>query len=79
MALILIVVIHKPFILAGCAVIRPWEAIIVGATGGIISILGTMMFDQMKIDDPVGAISVHGLAGIWVSGIHGVGQEIYCI
>lgn len=51
---------------AGCAVIRPWEAIVVGATGGGIAIAGTILFDKLKIDDPVGALSVHGLSGIWV-------------
>ncbi len=61
---------QKPLFLAGCAVVRPWESIIIGATGGIVSILGTLLFDHMQIDDPVGAISVHGLAGIWVSMAH---------
>ncbi len=57
----------KTFVfVAGCAVVRPWESIIIGATGGVVSILGTLLFDHMQIDDPVGAISVHGLAGIWV-------------
>ena len=36
--------------------------------GGIVSVLGVALFDKYKIDDPVGALSVHGIAGIWVSG-----------
>ena len=58
--------------LAGCAVIRPWEAIIVGATGGLVSVSGTIFFDKLKIDDPVGALSVHGLSGIWVGPISNI-------
>ena len=46
--------------------IRPWEAIVVGATGGLVAVLGTILFDKLKIDDPVGALSVHGCSGIWV-------------
>ena len=45
----------------------PWEAFIIGHIGGLIACAGTVLFDKLKIDDPVGAISVHGLGGIWVS------------
>jgi|TARA_Y100001933_G_scaffold170417_1_gene168514 Amt family ammonium transporter len=40
-------------------------AVLVGAIGGVIVVLSIVMFDKLKIDDPVGAISVHGVAGIW--------------
>jgi len=40
-------------------------AVIVGAIGGVIVVLSIVMLDKLKIDDPVGAISVHGTAGIW--------------
>ncbi|XP_071171797.1 putative ammonium transporter 3 [Mytilus edulis] len=50
---------------ASCAVIRPWEAVITGAIGGILSVFGTKLLDKMKLDDPVGAISVHGVCGLW--------------
>lgn len=52
---------------APCAVVQPWEAFIIGAIGGLIAVVGVIMFDKLKIDDPVGAISVHGLSGIWVN------------
>lgn len=52
---------------APCAVVRPWEAIVIGAIGGVIAMFGTRMFDRLHVDDPVGAVSVHGLCGIWVS------------
>jgi ammonium transporter, Amt family len=43
----------------------PLLAVIIGAIGGVIAIGAVLMFDRIKIDDPVGAISVHGVAGIW--------------
>ena len=54
-------------ILDGCAFVRPWEAIIIGATGGFVAILSTILFEKIKVDDPVGEVSVHGMSGIWVS------------
>ena len=53
-------------ITAGCAVIRPWEAVITGSIGGVLTIIGVRLFNKIKVDDPVGAISVHGLCGLWV-------------
>ncbi|OWF51366.1 ammonium transporter 3 [Mizuhopecten yessoensis] len=52
-------------ITAGCAVIRPWEALLIGAIGGVICIGSTKLMDKMRIDDPVGATAVHGAGGIW--------------
>lgn len=43
----------------------PILATIIGAVGGIIVVFSIVSLDKMKIDDPVGAISVHGTAGIW--------------
>ncbi len=40
-------------------------ATLIGAVGGIIVVLAIVGFDKIKIDDPVGAISVHGVVGIW--------------
>ena len=40
-------------------------ATVVGAVGGVIVVFSILSLDRMKIDDPVGAISVHGVAGIW--------------
>ncbi len=41
------------------------QALIIGALGGVIVVLSIIGLDKLKIDDPVGAISVHGTAGIW--------------
>ena len=43
----------------------PLLATIIGAIGGVIVVFSIVGLDKMKIDDPVGAISVHGTAGIW--------------
>jgi Amt family ammonium transporter len=40
-------------------------ATLVGAVGGIIVVFSVKFMDSVKIDDPVGAISVHGVVGIW--------------
>ncbi len=42
-----------------------WLATIIGAIGGIIIVFSVPILDRFKIDDVVGAISVHGIAGIW--------------
>ena len=52
-------------ITAGPDVIVGGWAVIVGAIAGIIVVFSVLMFDRLKIDDPVGAISVHGVCGIW--------------
>lgn len=43
----------------------PLVATIVGAIAGLIVVFAIIFIDKMKIDDPVGAISVHGVCGIW--------------
>jgi Amt family ammonium transporter len=43
----------------------PFEATIIGAIGGLIVVLSILALDKVKIDDPVGAISVHGVVGIF--------------
>ena len=43
----------------------PGLALIVGAVGGIVLVFSVVLMDKMQLDDPVGAISVHGTAGIW--------------
>ncbi len=40
-------------------------ATIIGVVGGVIVVFSILSLDRLKIDDPVGAISVHGVAGIW--------------
>lgn len=52
-------------ITAGADVMSPMAAVVVGATAGVIVVFSILMFDKLKLDDPVGAISVHGVCGIW--------------
>ncbi|MCL7420168.1 MAG: ammonium transporter [Methylobacter sp.] len=43
----------------------PLLAVIIGAVGGVLVVFAILFMDKLKIDDPVGAISVHGVVGIW--------------
>ncbi len=52
-------------ITAPCAFVEPWAAIVIGAIGGVIVIFGVIMLDKLHVDDPVGAVPVHGMNGIW--------------
>jgi len=52
-------------ITAGADTVTPTSAVIIGAIAGIIVFVSVVLFDRIKIDDPVGAISVHGVCGIW--------------
>ena len=52
-------------ITAGCANVTPLSAVIIGAIAGIIVVFAVFFFDKIKVDDPVGAVSVHGINGAW--------------
>ncbi len=52
-------------ITAGCASMEPTFAIVTGFISGSIVILGSQFLERLKIDDVVGAVSVHGFAGAW--------------
>lgn len=52
-------------ITAGADSIAPWPAVLVGAIAGILVVVSVLVLDKAKIDDPVGAISVHGICGNW--------------
>jgi len=52
-------------ITAPCASVAPWAAIVIGLIGGVIVVMGTLLLDRIRIDDPVGAVPVHGLNGVW--------------
>jgi len=53
-------------ITAPCANVSPTSAVILGLVAGVLVVLSVMFFDKVaKIDDPVGAISVHGVCGAW--------------
>ena len=50
-------------ITAGCAYVSPTSAAIMGALGGIVVVLSVILLERFRIDDPVGAVSVHGTCG----------------
>jgi len=52
-------------ITAGADTVGEGAAIIIGMVAGLIVVFSILFFDKIKIDDPVGAISVHGICGIW--------------
>ncbi len=52
-------------ITAACAFVAPWAAIVIGFVAGVIVVLGSLLVERSRIDDPVGALAAHGMAGIW--------------
>ena len=53
-------------ITAGCYTVTPGGAMLIGAIGGVLVVFSVLLIDRiLKIDDPVGAVSVHGVCGAW--------------
>lgn len=52
-------------ITAGCGTMTNGGAIITGAIGGVLVVFAVLFIDRIGIDDPVGAVSVHGVCGVW--------------
>jgi Amt family ammonium transporter len=52
-------------ITAPCAFVAPWAAFLIGAVAGVLVVMSVYFIDRKGIDDPVGAISVHGVNGVW--------------
>ena len=66
-------------ITAGADVVSPYAALIIGAVGGALVFYAVPFFDKLRIDDPVGALSVHLVNGIWgtiATGIWGDGVSL---
>lgn len=67
-------------ITASCAFVAIGSAAIIGLAAGIIVVFSVTSIDQLKVDDPVGAISVHLICGIWGTlavGLFSVGPGVY--
>ncbi|MDJ0720468.1 MAG: ammonium transporter [Desulfobacterales bacterium] len=63
-------------ITAGCANVSPISAVIIGAVAGVLVVFSVLLLDKIRIDDPVGAVSVHGVCGAWgtlAAGIFNIG------
>ncbi len=52
-------------ITAPCNNVSPASAVIIGCIAGILVVLSVLFFDRIRVDDPVGAVSVHGVCGVW--------------
>ncbi len=53
-------------ITAGCDTVTLWGAVIIGAVAGVLVVVAVEVMDRVfKVDDPVGAVSVHGVCGAW--------------
>jgi ammonium transporter, Amt family len=52
-------------ITAPCAFVDPWAAAVIGAIAGWLVVISVFFFEARGVDDPVGAISVHGVNGLW--------------
>jgi Amt family ammonium transporter len=52
-------------ITAGADLMSPNEAVVIGLIAGAIIVLGVALIDRLKLDDPVGAVTVHLICGMW--------------
>jgi len=52
-------------ITGSCAFVEPWAAVIIGAVAGTVAFLAGQWLERAGLDDPIYAVSVHGIAGIW--------------
>ena len=52
-------------ITAACAFVSPWAAIVIGFVAGVIVVFGVLLVEKAGIDDPIGALAAHGMAGVW--------------
>jgi Amt family ammonium transporter len=52
-------------ITASCAFVDTWAAVVIGLIAGVLVFYSMSLFEKLKIDDPIYALSVHGVAGVW--------------
>jgi Amt family ammonium transporter len=52
-------------ITAASGFVAPWAGIVIGLVAGAVAVLGVLLVERLRIDDPIGAVAVHGLAGVW--------------
>ncbi|MGO8748088.1 MAG: ammonium transporter [Thermoguttaceae bacterium] len=52
-------------IAAPCAFVESGAAVVIGAAAGVLAVHSVFLWEKIGVDDPVGAISVHGLSGVW--------------
>jgi Amt family ammonium transporter len=52
-------------ITAASGFVAPWAAIVIGLVSGLIAVTGVLFVERIGIDDPIGAVAVHGMSGVW--------------
>jgi len=52
-------------ITAASGFVAPWAAIVIGIGSGLIAVFGVIWVESIGIDDPIGAVAVHGMSGVW--------------
>src|SRR5204862_7441470 len=52
-------------ITAASGYVAPWAAIVIGLVSGFIAVVGVIFVERIGIDDPIGAVAVHGMSGVW--------------
>jgi ammonium transporter, Amt family len=52
-------------ITAACGFVAPWAAIVIGLAAGFFAVTGVLIVERLGIDDPIGAVAVHGASGVW--------------
>lgn len=52
-------------ITAGCSAVDPWAAAIIGVIAGVLVVVAVEFIDKLHVDDPVGAVAVHGVCGMF--------------
>jgi len=52
-------------ITAACGFVAPWAAVLIGFVAATIAVVAVPLVERLGIDDPIGAVAVHGLAGVW--------------
>src|SRR5439155_1721519 len=52
-------------ITAASGFVAPWAAVVIGFLAGALAVVGVGVVERLRIDDPIGAVAVHGAAGVW--------------
>jgi Amt family ammonium transporter len=52
-------------ITAASGFVAPWAAVVIGLVAGVIAVVGVLFVERIGIDDPIGAVAVHGMSGVW--------------
>jgi Amt family ammonium transporter len=50
---------------AASGFVAPWAAVVIGLVSGVIAVVGVLLVERIGIDDPIGAVAVHGMSGVW--------------